>query len=202
MAQIYRIYVNDKRIIISSDFEKTYPLDSKKITEKNLYSTLAGMLDGNESANFVLLAGSPRKIMEELLGKVHYLEAGGGLVRNGQGQYLFIFRHGKWDLPKGKLEADEAPREGSIREVTEECNIEIRGITRELEPTWHAYLLAGRIALKKTYWYLMEAGDDGNMRPQAEEGITQVRWFFPQELDQVHQNTYALIREMTQNLGG
>src|SRR5689334_20279898 len=31
-------------------------------------------------------------------------EAAGGLVQNDKDEYLVIFRHHKWDLPKGKLE--------------------------------------------------------------------------------------------------
>lgn len=199
MAQIYRIYVNDKRIIITSDFEKPYPPDTKKITEKNLHSALAGILNGNELANFVLRARSPQQILEELLARVRLIEAGGGLVRNAAGDYLFIFRHGKWDLPKGKLETGERPRDGSVREVVEECNVEIDRVLKELDPTWHAYLLAGEIVLKKTYWFLMEAGESGKIKPQTEEGITEVRWFNSGELQEVRSNTYPLIRELLEN---
>src|SRR5690606_27059162 len=82
MAQIYRIYVNDKRLIITSDPEKAYPPDCKKITEKNLLPVLAGMINGNDLANFVLLAPAPDKILDRLKTGLHFLEAAGGLVRN------------------------------------------------------------------------------------------------------------------------
>lgn len=204
MAQIYRIYVNDKRIILTSDPKKAYHSDSKKITEKELHSVLAGMVNGNDSANFVLLTPAPGKILDNLKTEVAFIEAGGGLVRNEKGQYLFIFRHGKWDLPKGKLEPGERPEDGSIREVEEECGIIVRRLSEALEPTWHAYALEAdppnvtrsKLALKKTYWYLMEAGDCSRMKPQAEEGITEVRWFFPHEFAVIRENTYDLIREM------
>lgn len=200
MAQIYRIYVNDKRIILTSDPKKAYHSDSKKITEKELHSVLAGMVNGNGSANFVLLTPAPGKILDNLKTEVTYIEAGGGLVRNERGQYLFIFRHGKWDLPKGKLEPGEGPGEGSQREVEEECGIVVKSRGDALEPTWHAYALDGKVALKKTYWYLMEAGDCSRMKPQTEEGITEVRWFFPEELDEVRANTYTLIRVITETI--
>ena len=45
------------------------------------------------------------------------LEAGGGVVRNAQGAFLVIFRNGKWDLPKGKLEAGESFEVAALREV-------------------------------------------------------------------------------------
>src|SRR5262249_54871554 len=39
--------------------------------------------------------------------KFTIVQAGGGLVINEQEQGLFIFRRGKWDLPKGKLDKGE-----------------------------------------------------------------------------------------------
>ena len=35
------------------------------------------------------------------------IEAAGGLVKNKKNEWLFIFRNGKWDLPKGKIENGE-----------------------------------------------------------------------------------------------
>ena len=35
------------------------------------------------------------------------LHAAGGLVKNKNNEYLLIFRRGKWDLPKGKLDKNE-----------------------------------------------------------------------------------------------
>lgn len=41
----------------------------------------------------------------EIKEKHKIIKAAGGLVKNGEGDYLFIFRLGKWDLPKVKLKA-------------------------------------------------------------------------------------------------
>ena len=51
------------------------------------------------------------------------IEAAGGLVYNLDNQLLMIFRNGKWDLPKGKLNPGEIIRQCAIREVKEECGI-------------------------------------------------------------------------------
>ena len=37
--------------------------------------------------------------------------------------YLLIYRRGKWDLPKGKLDYEESPEQAGVREVEEECGI-------------------------------------------------------------------------------
>ena len=67
------------------------------------------------------------KIVEEnwqdFCSKFIMVEASGGLVFNKDGDILMIFRNGKWDLPKGKLEIGESVEECAIREVEEECGI-------------------------------------------------------------------------------
>jgi len=45
--------------------------------------------------------------------------AGGGVVRNEKNKILFIFRNGKWDLPKGKTEPNEDIESTALREVKE-----------------------------------------------------------------------------------
>src|ERR1035438_8481442 len=58
--------------------------------------------------------------------KFTIVKAGGGVVENGSKdkmEILMIYRRGKWDLPKGKLDAGEAIEECAIREVKEETGI-------------------------------------------------------------------------------
>ena len=51
------------------------------------------------------------------------IEAAGGMVQNEPNEILFIFRHDKWDLPKGKIEEEKAKKWLALREVKEECGI-------------------------------------------------------------------------------
>src|SRR4051812_48020306 len=55
--------------------------------------------------------------------KFTIIRAAGGLVVNDGGEMLFIFRRGKWDLPKGKLEEGEDLEECAVREVEEETGL-------------------------------------------------------------------------------
>ena len=41
---------------------------------------------------------------DDFCAKYILIQAAGGLVYNSKNQLLMIFRNGKWDLPKGKLE--------------------------------------------------------------------------------------------------
>ena len=54
-----------------------------------------------------------------------------GLVRNEQGQVLFIRRrdNGKWGLPAGRIELRETVFEASQREVKEETGLDVISAT-------------------------------------------------------------------------
>ncbi len=120
------------------------------------------------------------------------VEAAGGLVLNDKGKKLMIFRLGKWDLPKGKLEKKEAAADGALREVEEECNIKV-ALAEKICHTWHTYVYKGKNVLKKSHWYEMQCLDDRKMKPQLEEDITDVRWMSDAEIDIALKNTFPSI---------
>lgn len=124
------------------------------------------------------------------------IEAAGGLVKNKKGEYLFIFRNGKWDLPKGKIEKGEGIKSAAIREVEEECGISKLKIVKELESTYHIYHLEEKAILKRTYWFEMTCKDESKLVPQEDEGITEVKWISKNDLQQVNDNTYDSIKEV------
>ena len=64
------------------------------------------------------------------------IEAAGGLVFNQKNEILMIFRNGKWDLPKGKLEAGESVESCAVREVEEECGVSDLKIIKKLKDTF------------------------------------------------------------------
>jgi 8-oxo-dGTP pyrophosphatase MutT (NUDIX family) len=124
------------------------------------------------------------------------IEAAGGLVKNNKEEWLFIFRNGKWDLPKGKVEKKEALKDAAIREVEEECGIGKLKIIKELPSTYHTYFMEEKPVLKCTYWYLMTSDDSTALVPQIEEGITDVKWLSMNDIKQVLRNTYESIKDV------
>jgi 8-oxo-dGTP pyrophosphatase MutT (NUDIX family) len=120
------------------------------------------------------------------------VKAAGGLVVHG-GKVLMIYRLKKWDLPKGKLDPGESAKVGAVREVQEECNIEVT-LRRKVCNTWHTYKRNGEKILKKTTWYLMYLEDDSAMRPQVEENIEIVRWMDFKQVKEALYDSYASIR--------
>ena len=65
--------------------------------------------------------------------------ASGGLIRNEQNEILLIFRRGKWDLPKGKLDAGETLETCAVREVEEETGLRNIELQQPLTITYHTY---------------------------------------------------------------
>lgn len=121
-------------------------------------------------------------------------EAAGGVVKNNEGDILFIYRNGKWDLPKGKIEEGEQKKEAAIREVEEECGISGLEIVDTLQTTYHVFQRNGLESLKVTYWYEMTTSYSGTLTPQEEEGITQVVFKNAQDIIEAYANTYENIK--------
>ena len=124
------------------------------------------------------------------------IEAAGGLVYNLDNQLLMIFRNGKWDLPKGKLEVGENIKECAIREVEEECGISGLSISKPLQDTYHVYELNEQKILKRTYWFEMKTNFKANLTPQTEEGITKVVWVDKQVIAEKLENSFGNINEL------
>lgn len=129
------------------------------------------------------------------------VSAGGGLVSAPSGAVLMIFRNGKWDLPKGKLEKDEAIEDCALREVGEECSVEGISMGNFLCHTYHLYKFNDRLALKQTSWFSMEHSGEGKPIPQRVEGITKARWVPAEDIQPYIAGTYHTIREVFEAAG-
>jgi 8-oxo-dGTP pyrophosphatase MutT (NUDIX family) len=124
------------------------------------------------------------------------IQAGGGLVENEKGEFLFMFRRGRWDLPKGKLDSGESLESCALREVKEETGIHDLELIRFLIVTQHIYQERGMALIKETHWWLMKANSQQPLIPQVEEDIMQLKWFGPSEISTVLGNTYSNILEV------
>lgn len=104
-----------------------------------------------------------------------------------------IFRNGKWDLPKGKIEFDEASDKAAIREVIEETGVNDLVIEDKLDETYHTYEVNGKKVIKKTIWYKMFTEFSLSFMPQLKEGITKVVWVDINDIEKKLQNSFTTI---------
>ena len=115
------------------------------------------------------------------------IESAGGLVCNHFHHVLLMFKRGKWDMPKGRVENKDNREESALREVEEETGLDRTklSIHGKLPSTWHTTSHHNTKYLKKTHWYLMQYdGDDDDTNPQVEEGIIECRWIHLSDLPQ------------------
>lgn len=145
---------------------------------------------------FYVLCPDAKVFLKQVMQSVKVIEAAGGLVKNENKDLLFIYRNDKWDLPKGKIEKGETIKEAAVREVEEECNITIFKRGEKICKTYHTYIYRNEVVLKKTHWYKMKARGQNKLKPQREEGITDVRWFKPDHIDAILANTFPSILDV------
>lgn len=181
--QMYKIYVNDNPLflIARDDLDSLRPAHPGCLT--GLYpgkvKVLLHYVDLLEKARIprtvILYSPDPEGLVRDFFSQFQYLEAAGGLVFNPEGKALFIFRRGRWDLPKGKVDPGETLPETALREVREETGLRRLSLGRRLTDTLHTYRQNGKRILKRTAWFEMET-TDSVLTPQTEEDIESAVW--------------------------
>lgn len=124
------------------------------------------------------------------------IEAAGGIVQNEEKELLFIFRRGKWDLPKGKMEKDEIPETCAARETEEETGVKGLEFKKKIGDTYHIYDEFGKHFLKISHWYYFTCSAHQDLKPQVEEDITEAKWIKTKDLKKPMGNTYATIKDI------
>lgn len=193
---MYKIYINQNVLVISQ-------LDnsSQEVLHKATNNSESAVLtiSKEEIINIIgqknIICANPTAVFNQLKQQFTLINAAGGLVKNSQSEYLFIFRRGKWDLPKGKLDEGEDFETAAIREVQEECGITHIELGDLYHLSYHIYEENNDWILKQTNWYLMKS-EEKNLIPQLEEGITQTAWLPINQFEKVRENTYASIDEI------
>ena len=127
------------------------------------------------------------------------VEAAGGVVVDDAGAWLMMRRNGRWDLPKGHVEAGEDFEHCAAREIAEETGIRAR-VVRPLCETLHAYWFppTSRWELKCTHWFELRSTGEGTPTPQCEEGIEQVVWYSPDEAAEHVREAFPTIRRVAE----
>jgi 8-oxo-dGTP pyrophosphatase MutT (NUDIX family) len=198
-----KIYYNDKPIILTTDMEAY--LDANPVAE--MYTFFSGatlksftmalqLMDRPGSKGTIIEDVSEEALKEQLLAMYHPIQAGGGLVFNEQHALLMIFRRGKWDLPKGKLDAGEDIAECALREVIEETGLQHLELNGKLCDSYHIYMQDNEPYIKHTTWFNMKGAVADKLTPQKEENILEARWVTEKEIGAYASRTYEAIREV------
>ncbi|UOB17005.1 NUDIX hydrolase [Abyssalbus ytuae] len=198
---MYKVFVNKHSLFLSKKPKKNGKILSFPLRTVKLTRVLDEMYEGNLKS-VCLFHPEKESILKLFSKKVPLVIAGGGVVKNSNEEILFIFRNGKWDLPKGKLDKGETIEEAAIREVEEETGVKDLKITRFLDKTYHIFKRNGKYKLKETYWYEMKTKYEGELFPQCEEGIEKVAWKKDEKIDKALKNSYNNIKSLLEDYDG
>jgi len=172
---MYKVFINEKKIVLSRE-----PQDSPKTLNydgSHSFEFAVDLLTNTPSQGLNIYHHDIDKLWSDFKGFFRNIEAAGGIVLNPEKKILFIHRLGKWDLPKGKIEAGESKELAAVREVEEECGIFDLQLKDFINSTYHIYTERdGKKVLKTTYWFEMFYEGTGAPKPQIEEGISEVSW--------------------------
>ena len=190
---MYKVFVNDRPLFLTNQVQKETDFKLFLLESIDIKKLIVKIFQNKIQYAF-LYHPDEKLIMKTLKAKIPVVKAGGGLVYNSKGEVLFIFRNGKWDLPKGGTEKSETMEETAIREVEEETGVTDLKITNKLQKTYHIFKRNGRYKLKVTYWYEMQTDFNGIPQGQEDEGIEKVVWIKPEEIPTVLANSYENIK--------
>lgn len=198
MPQSYKVFVREKPVLITA--HKSLKANINKDfnvlinpSEKELRGLIRD-LEKKVYSGAILISDKPSKLFKRFRSLFIKAKACGGLVVNPQKEYLFIFRNGKWDLPKGKMDPGERKKETAVREVEEECAIDGIDIGRRITTTYHTYKRSGVHYFKPSFWYFMKIDKQQKGKPQKSEGITRIKWVKKKDIPKLLGNSYPTIR--------
>lgn len=172
---MYKVFVNEKRLTLSK-----YPENMEKNLRFEGFASLeiaVDLLENTSCPEMNVYGENIDEIWEDFTHMFKVIEAAGGIVKNQNGDLLFIRRLGKWDLPKGKVEEGESLEQAALREIEEETGLKELILEEFINNTFHIYTERnGEKILKTTYWFRINYLGDETPTPQIEEGISEVSW--------------------------
>jgi 8-oxo-dGTP pyrophosphatase MutT (NUDIX family) len=197
------IYFGDKPVILCNEIDKElneilHHPDAVFVDEVSPRAIKA-MLHEIKKDEFhagVIWNGDLDKLKETFFKNFKIIEAAGGIVQNDKKEILFIYRLGKWDLPKGKIEKGEKEEDCALREVTEETGVTNLQLKKKIGETYHVYDEFGKHFLKISHWYHMTSSSTQILNPQTEENITEVKWVKTKDIKEPMENTYPSIKDI------
>jgi 8-oxo-dGTP pyrophosphatase MutT (NUDIX family) len=200
MLQGYKIFYNDRIVFLTSKITKSFEKNDGlfyKYEKKEGLNELLKAFEQFEQINSLHILHDNEDILLDIVKSCYTIvEAAGGVVHRPDGKLLAIFRRGKWDLPKGKVEKGEFYKQTAIREVQEECGLQQLEVGTRLFDTYHFYTEKNVRILKRTIWYEMKVSDKEQPQPQLSEDITDIKWFDYQSVSEVMKNTFESLKDI------
>ncbi len=195
-----KIYFNNKPLILSNTITKEIKNyidlpDTVFMDELNdeAVNTIINAMQQPEINAGIFFYKKVEEVLTTIKEKFIVIQAAGGLVHTAEESILLIFRKGKWDLPKGKLDAGEELESCAIREVEEETGVKNIQSEKLITLTYHTYYEKQKFILKESFWYLMHSKEEQILMPQTEEDIEKCEWIPISEIGPYMKNAHPSV---------
>ncbi len=203
MHFVQKIYINDKPLILTNSVDKYIAQDSLGkgfelfvgAFHRN-FRMAKKQLERPFTRGVIIEDIDVDIIQKEVRNYFKPISAGGGVVCNADGDVLMIFRRGKWDLPKGKLDHGESIEDCAIREVQEETGLNAVALGSKIIDTFHIYSENKKEIIKTTVWFKMSVQGIPELTPQAEENIAEAKWIPVAKLNDYLKFSYQGIKDV------
>jgi 8-oxo-dGTP pyrophosphatase MutT (NUDIX family) len=198
-----KIYFNEKPLILCDDVDESLQSfihhdDAVFIDELNTHAIKSMIHEMQQPHVHAGIYFHPdlEELKKAFFKKFTLIKAAGGFVINENKEVLMMFRRGKWDLPKGKMDKKETTEACAIRETEEETGLKNVQLISPLLITWHTYHEGSRFILKETSWFRMKVAGKQQLVPQVSEDITQLEWVSQSKLKNKLDNCYPLVTDV------
>ncbi len=190
---MYKIFVNEKPLFLTSKIEKEIDFKVFLLENINIESIIIKLFQ-NKLDKVYLYHPNEKELLRMFKQQIPVIKAAGGVVQNTKNEFLFIYKGGKWDLPKGGIDKNETPEQAAIREVEEETGISKLQITNALTNTYHIFKQNNEYKLKITYWFKMQTKDTKFPTPQTNEGIEKAEWINKKDINEYLKLSYQNVK--------
>lgn len=193
-----KIFFNDRHIKLDAMSFATVGYQSVEFfTDVNQLRELVDKFVADETMpDTCVLAENVNELRKAFFSLFPLIHAAGGVIHDGDDEYLVIDRKGYADLPKGKAEEGEGPVETAMREVMEETGLKGVNVIDRIGETYHTYYIDGQMVLKETVWFSMSVPGRPKLTPETAEGITCARWVSRKMMGEEAQNTYNSLKDL------
>jgi 8-oxo-dGTP pyrophosphatase MutT (NUDIX family) len=198
-----KIYFDDKPLFLCDNVDASlqpyiHHDDAVFIDELNLHTVKSMIHEMQETSVHagVFFHKDLKELKDAFFKKFTLVKAAGGFVLNENDEVLIMFRRGKWDLPKGKMNKNETFEECAVRETEEETNLKNIKLRSPLITTYHTYHEGSKYVLKETKWFNMKVSGGQKLSPQATEQITKLVWVGKSDLKKYLQNSFPSVKDV------
>ena len=198
-----KIYFGDKPLFLCDNVDAAlqpyiHHDDAVFIDELNLH-TIKSMIHEMQEPSVhagVFFHKDLNELKDAFFKKFTLIKAAGGFVLNENNDVLVMFRRGKWDLPKGKMDKKESFEECAIRETEEETGLKNINMVSPLITSYHTYHEGSKFVLKETKWFTMKVNSEQKLTPQAAEQITKLEWVGKNDLKKYLENSFPSVNDV------